>query len=299
MNKSLPSLNTLRAFEAVARHLSYQSAAAELNVSPAAVKQLVSKLEDSIGVALLERAGRGLALTDHGAAGLEDLSTAMQYMQIAVQKLREPQQPKQLIITVESSFAVAWLVPKLAEFSSLYPAYSVLIDSSPQIVDLERSHIDIAIRYGVTPTANLISQRLFDDHIFPVCSPVLADKLENLNDLNSVPLIHWDMLQLKWALASQWFHWQYWLDHIGASEVQVTGGLHFSDYAQALQAAIAGQGVILASGPVLKDSLQSGLLIAPFKESLMPEVGYDVVTTQQAAEQQPVKDFLNWVMAQI
>ena len=105
----MPSLNSLRAFEAVARHLSYQLAAEELRVTPAAVKQLVSKLEASVGSPLLERKGRGLALTPRGTAGRSDLNAAMQHMVSSVHKMRGHEKEKRLIVTVESSFATTWL----------------------------------------------------------------------------------------------------------------------------------------------------------------------------------------------
>lgn len=107
MIRSLPSLNTLRAFEVVARHLNYHAAAEELNVTPAAVKQLVSRLEQSIGTPLLQRQGRGLILTSAGKAGLDDLSHAMAHMKSSVDKMRGDQQSKQIIISVEPSFSSA------------------------------------------------------------------------------------------------------------------------------------------------------------------------------------------------
>ena len=149
MTQWLPSLNSLRAFEVVSRHLNYHSAAAELNVTPAAVKQLVSKLEESVGTKLLERKGQGLALTAKGKASCSDLSTAMARLSSSVETMRREDGQQQLIVTVETSFATAWLVPKLDRFRSKFPQISVLIDSNQQIVELEKGHADVAIRYGV------------------------------------------------------------------------------------------------------------------------------------------------------
>ncbi len=158
MNNSLPSLNALRAFEAVARHLHYPTAAEELNVSPAAVKQLIGKLESAVGVKLIARKGRGLALTRTGSASLQDLSSAMSLINSSVLKMREQRNLKRLIVSVEASLATAWLVPKLQEFRMLYPEIAVLIDSSQEIVDLARSDVDVAIRYGVDSDNSLITQ---------------------------------------------------------------------------------------------------------------------------------------------
>jgi len=169
----LPSLNALRAFESVTRHLNYQLAAEELRVTPAAVKQLVYRLEAALNVQLIERKGRGLALTRTGRAGLDDLATAMRHLDASVEKMRGHRNNPRLIVSVETSFATMWLVPKLDAFRARHPNVSVLIDSSQEIVDLRRGDVDVAIRYGVADQDGLLTNRLFDDLIFPACSGFL------------------------------------------------------------------------------------------------------------------------------
>ena len=297
MTRWLPSLNALRAFEAVARHLSYPLAAQELNVTPAAVKQLVYRLEEALGTALIERKGRGLALTSAGQAGLEDMTTAMTHMSAAVEQMRGKQNAPRLIVSVEASLAATWLVPKLEAFRTRHPHITVLIDSSQEIVDLHRSDVDIAIRYGVTPRDDLVAHRLFDDLIFPVCSPALSASLTTLSDLARVPLIHWDISQLDWAHTTrQWFAWGRWFASIGIPPVEGSGALFFSDYGQAVQAAIAGQGVVLASGPLLRDTLATGHLVRPFAESVAPDIGYDLVTTKPAIRRFEARAFIDWML---
>lgn len=295
----LPSMHALRAFEAVSRRLSYQQAAEELNVTPAAVKQLVSKLELALEVKLLRRKGRGLELTAEGLAGQEDLSQAMRLASAAVGKMRKQGQGNKLIVSVESSFATAWLVPRLEEFRSGHPDISVLIDSSQQIVDLHREEVDIAIRYGVVRDQSLIVQRLFDDLIFPACSPNLVSgppEIRTLEDLSNATLIHWDISQLAWASETRrWFTWERWFAHIGAAELMTDRGLHFNDYGLAVQAAVAGQGVVLASWPMLREPVAAGLLVCPISEVVHTDIGYDVVTTRQARERPEVDAFIAWL----
>lgn len=301
MSEQIPSLNSLRAFEVVSRHLNYHSAARELNVSPAAVKQLVSKLEDSVGAKLLERSGRGLILTSRGRASCADLTAAMGRLYSSVEKMRREEEQQQLIVTVETSFATAWLVPRLVRFRADHPQISVLIDSTQQIVDLNSNKVDVAIRYGVASPADLYIRRLFDDQIFPTCSPALKKgppAIQSLDDLNRVPFIHWDMSQQEWAhRTKQWFTWKQWLAHVGADDIDTEGGLYFSDYGLAVQAAIAGQGMILASWPILKEPIDSGLLVRPFKERITTDIGYDLVTTRQAQSRPEVKAFVDWIVA--
>lgn len=301
MSDWLPSLNALRAFEAVARHLGYPAAAEDLRVSPAAVKQLVRKLEDALGTPLLVRKGRGLALTQSGLAGQNDLTAAMHHLTASVQKMRDRKDEKRLIISVEASFATAWLVPKLEDFRRKHPAIDVLIDSSQQIVDLVHSDVDVAIRYGVKCSDDLVSIRLFDDQVFPACSPALAagpPRLMRLSELGSAPMIHWDMSHMVWAQETRkWFSWDSWLRQVGAADIESAEGIHFSDYGLAVQAAIAGQGILLASWPILRDAFDAGLLVSPFAERISTDIGYDLVTSKQAQTRLEVAAFIEWMAA--
>ena len=299
MSDWLPSLNSLRAFEATSRHLSYQRAAAELRVTPAAVKQLVSKLETSVDVQLIQRKGRGLELTERGVESQGDLAAAMRLLESCVSKMRKPSKETRLFISVESSFATAWLVPKLNGFRALYPNVTVLIDSNQSIVDIDNGSIDIAIRYGVKSHGDLVIHRLFNDKVFPACSPSQANgpkPLQALKDISTVPLIHWDITQIPWAQeTAQWFSWHSWLAQFGAENLSTKKGLYFSEYGQAVQAAIAGQGVILASWPILRPPLEAGLLVVPFKEHLATNIGYELVATKETAKQPHIDAFIEWI----
>jgi LysR family transcriptional regulator, glycine cleavage system transcriptional activator len=303
MNEWLPSLNALRAFETVARHLSYQRAAEELRVSPAAVKQLVGKLENTLDGLLLERVGRRLVLTNLGQAGLEDLTEGMACFKAAARKMRSGTKDQRLIVSVESSFAATWLVSNLDDFRKNNPTVNVLIDSSQEIVDLASGAADVAIRYGVITDQSLVTHRLFDDLIFPVCSPSILEKRDiplSLSELRKFPLIHWNTSQLGWAEETKkWFGWKPWLKHFGETGINLSAGLHFSDYGQAVQAAIAGQGLVLASSPILKEALNNGLLVRPFKEQVAAEIGYDVVTTLAGKNRAEVAAFVEWLVGAI
>ena len=301
MSEWMPSLNALRALEAVARRSSYAGAAQELNVTPAAVKQLVLKLEDALGVALVERRGRGIALTDAAKAAAPDLALAMRHLTGAVHKMRSHQGRARLIVTVEASLATTWLVPRLEDFRAKHPGINVLIDSSQQIAELTQGDVDAAIRYGVAPRAGLKTIRLFDDQVFPACSPAQALNVSDgagIEHLKSMPLIHWDMAQLPWANATRrWFDWDAWADQVGVSGLETSKGLRFSDYGLAVQAAISGQGVILASWPILQDPFDAGLLVQLFPESARSTgIGYDLVTTDQASKRPEVAAFSEWLI---
>ena len=293
----LPSLKALRALEAVARHLSFRDAAGELNVTPAAVQQLVRGLETSLDVSLVTRQGRAIDLTPAAKSGMADLHRGVGFFADAVAKMRSFNPSQQLKVSVEPSFASAWLVGRLGRFQARHPKIEILIDASFRLSDLHRAQADIAIRYGAGPGADLESRRLFEDETIAVCSPALLDggaTALTVQDLHRFALIHFE-----------WPHqprfepdWAAWLNAVGAKEVQAAGNLRFTDYALALQAAIAGQGLALVSRPLVQEALGAGLLIAPFQKSVKNGCGYDVVTTPRASSRSEVAAFIEWIFAE-
>ncbi len=304
MQSWLPSLNALRAFEAVSRHLSYLKAAEELHVTPAAIKQLVKKLEDALNTSLVKREGRGIALTETGLMALSDLNNGFRLLSNAVETMRDPQGRHTLTITAEPSFAIAWLIKRINSFKRRNPEIDVLIDSSMRIMDLDREKVDIAIRYGVAPAKDQVHHRLFDDEILAVCSPALASgppAIETLNDLENVSFIHMDIgyMEQTSPATQRMFDWQGWLETIGVGHIKPSGGLRFNDYNLAIQAAIAGQGMVLGSWPIVKDAIEAGLLVSPFKERATFDVGYDVVTTREAAKNPEISAFVDWILNEI
>jgi len=296
MTEWLPSLNALRAFEAVSRHLSYRKAAADLHVTPAAVKQLVQNLERSLDRSLVRRDGRGLALTESGAAGLAELHDAFDRLHRAVAKMRRAEPRQSLTITVEPSFAATWLMKRLQAFKALCPDVDVLIDASMRAVDLAREDTDIWIRYGGGAAPGLEAHRLFDDDFLPVCAPALAagpPPIARLADLGAATLIEIDMT--PWP--DECPDWESWLRALGAAEIGGRRRMRFNDYTVALQAAIAGQGVLLGSRPIVQDALEAGLLVAPVPQSVKIQLGYDVATTKEALERAEVALFVDWIRA--
>jgi len=296
MSEWLPSLNALRAFEAVSRHLSYRKAAEELHVTPAAVKQLVQSLERSLDRTLVRREGRGLALTETGMAGLADLHDAFDRLHRTVAKMRRAEPRPALTITAEPSFAAAWLMKRLQAFKASCPDVDVLIDASMRLVDLAREETDVWIRYGGTAAPGQIVHRLFDEEFLPVCAPALAagpPAIAQLADLGTATWIELDMS--LWP--TECLDWRAWLEALGADHVRAHRRIRFNDYTVALQAAVAGQGVLLGSRPIVQDGLDAGVLVAPLRDSVKIDLGYDAVTTEEALERPEVAAFVAWIRA--
>ena len=265
------------------------------------MKQLVAKLEAAVGTPLLRRRGRGLALTAAGEAGSADLLQAFRQVGRAVEKMRAAVRRRRLIVSVEPSFATAWLVPRLERFREACPEVDVLIDSSLQIVDLAGGAADVAVRFAGRRDDALVTQRLFDEQLCALCSPALAASagLSRLGDLERVTLLQWDLTHLPWAGETRrWMDWPRWLALAGAGDLRPGEGLRFTDYNLALQAAIAGQGAILASWPILRHLVAAGLLTDPFGVRVATDIGYDLVTTERARARPEVAAFLDWIVAE-
>lgn len=301
MSDWMPSLNALRAFESVARNLSYTAAAQELGVTPAAVKQLVSKLEETLGHPLVHRSGNGLAVERSAQPAVADLALGMNALRAGVRKLRAPETSDQLVISCESSFASAWLVPNLADYRRSHPGVRIFVENTHRLVDLAAGEADVAIRYAAE-SKGLRTERLIQDEIYPVCSPALwagAPETAALENLLTLPLIHTDISRLSWAVnSSTQFNWAHWAGQFGfdLDLAQCENAGSFEDYDHAIQTAVAGLGVVLASGPLLGDLLERGLLVRPFKETLNSDFGFDVVTSEEAYARPDVAEFVDWIV---
>jgi LysR family transcriptional regulator, glycine cleavage system transcriptional activator len=269
----LPPLNALRAFEAVARHASFARAAAELHVTKAAVAQQVRALEQDLGARLVERNGRGLQLTESGAAGAGALAEGFALLAKAARAMREGGGRRFLIINSTPSFAATWLVGRIGKFKARHPGTDVLIDANPIDDALESGAADALIRWGAGEFPGLAATLLFKEDVFPVCAPKLIagdDPLRSPEDLARHTLLH-----LDWNPAhASWPTWSDWLKAAGARHVESSHGVFFNNMAMTLRAAAQGQGVALTSFAIAADDLAAGRLIAPFETSVKTPFGY-------------------------
>lgn len=297
MSDAMPSLNALRAFQAISQSLSYKIAAEKLRVSPAAVKQLVSKLEDQLDVRLIRRKGHGLELTEAGKAGVARLSDGFLALEEATALMRASvRQGTRLVISAEPFFAQSWLVPRLQRFRDANPGVDVLIDSSLEIKDLTRDTIDGAIRYGVATDDQQRKIRLFGDAVMPLCSPGLL-RDGGLEELMQQTFLHWDLRPAPWAKeTARWFDFSYFWQEAGLGPFEAAKNIHFSDYNLAIQAALAGQGVVLGSLPILHEIVEQGMLVPAVSSRLKTNIGYDFVMSPNAAGWGLAERFRAWLL---
>lgn len=294
------NLAALRGFEAAARHLSFTKAAAELNVTPAAVSHAIRELEQDLKVRLFERSSRVVRLTPAGETLSRAVAEGLGTIGRAVQRLRAVDGRPKLMVTTSPSLAAKWLVPRLDGFLERHPEVDVRIDVSQRLADFSEDGVDIAIRFGTGDYPGLIVERLFEESVFPVCSPHLLKSkhpLKEPRDLKHHTLIHidWDA---QWAT---WPNWAMWLRAAGAPEVDATRGLHLSQTALALQAAVDGHGIALGDSTLVADDLAARRLVRPFSMALKgpSQFAYHLVHAPRRSEEPLIKAFRRWVLEEV
>lgn len=269
----LPPLNSLRAFEAAARHLSFTKAARELHVTPAAVSQQIRQLEEFYGLPLFRRTTRSLILTDAAQIALPDIKEAFERLMDANRRLLSDRHGNILTVSSSPSMGERWLLPRLERFRALHPDIDIRIDTTDRLADFVNDRVDIAIRYGRGNYEGLEADVLMQDVAYPVCSPALLEgehPLRSPADLRHHTLLHPEWRQERDAQPS----WQMWLRAAGVTGVDVTRGLRFSSDTMLAHAAADGLGVALAISSMVQRELADGRLVRPFGEE-----GSQLVTT--------------------
>lgn len=294
-------LNALRAFEASARHGSFSLAAAELNVTPAAVGQLVRTLERWLGAPLFLRSSRGrarLVATEAAARALPDIRAGFDRLSSGLERLKEGGTHGVLTVTVSPAFAAKWLLPRIERFHAICPELDVRLDTSLKPVDFVAQQIDIGVRYGGGSWPGLAAEKLMEEEVYPVCSPRLLQgraRLRTPVDLAGQTLIH----DLSMEGHPGFPTWSTWLSAAGTRGVPARRGLKINNAAAVLQAAIEAQGVALARSVMAADDIAAGRLVRLFGDIRLPSpLAYHVVYRPECAELPRLVAFRNWLLAE-
>ncbi|MDO9486917.1 MAG: transcriptional regulator GcvA [Sphingomonadaceae bacterium] len=295
MPRPLLPLSGFRTFESAARHLSFARAAEELRVTPAAVSHQVRTLEDYLGVKLFLRAGKGLALTGAGAALLPDLRIAFDRMESALDRVRPRAEHGILTVALPPTFASKWLVPRLDSFRAANPDIELRLDVNDRIVGFEGSGVDVAVRYGLGQYDGLTVERLCDETVLPVCSPRLAERLRDGGGLATAELLHVDGNK---RFDSAFPDWTDWLRAAQIEGVDGSRGMRFTLSGPAIEAAIDGQGVLLARSLLIVEDMAAGRLVRPFELELPVRPAYFLVYPKAALRQRNVGRLREWMLAE-
>jgi LysR family glycine cleavage system transcriptional activator len=294
MSGHLPPLSALRAFESAARHMSFSRAADELHVTPAAISHQIHALEQDLGVRLFHRMNRSIELTASARVLLPGLSEAFAGIQSSVRRLRAHNDTGTLTVTASPSFAAKWLVLRLHRFQEQCLEVDVRISATDNVVDLTKGDFDIAIRYGAGHYPGLDVELLFTNEVFPACSPHLlttGPPLRTPDDLPLHNLIHDQTVERDPLVPT----WPMWLKAAGVKNPPATAGLSFNNMHLALDAAIAGHGVVLAQSTIAAADLAAGRLLRLFSLALPDQFAYYIVTAPGALERPKVRAFRDWL----
>lgn len=295
----LPPLGFFQGFEAAARTLSFTKAAEELFITQSAVSRQIKTLEDYLGVALFDRRPRALALTDKGEELHRLAIEVLDRLQSATDAIKAQSRTRQIAITTTTGFASLWLIPRLQRFTGLHRDIDVRISATTDMLNLERSLVDLAIRYCKPEAVPSGAVRLFGEEVLPVCSRSLlrsaTGPLRKPQDLARHVLLHFDFPGAEKLVMD----WGTWLTALGIGDLKAAGSLHFSQYEQMIQAAIAGQGVALGRQPLVNELISSGALVAPFKASVVGTRAYFIIESRLAAVKPHVREFATWLMDEV
>ncbi len=255
----LPSLNSLRAFSAVAETGSYSRAAKQLNVTHAAVSQQVKSLEERLGVSLVVRAGRGITLTSEGAGLARDLDMGFAAIRRGVESLTGADALRPVQITTSPAFAVEWLMPRIAEFQQLHPEITLMLNPSVEVMELKPGGIDLAVRYK--------DRRRLEKEVTPV---LISDMVV----IGTPTLIGDGAYDDPAALMNM-----PWLQELGTNEV--------ADWFER-----RGDGITYTARAFFQDEIRSGQVVVLHSE---PAFGHYYIETCPGVMRPPVKTFANWL----
>lgn len=292
----LPPLDLLRSFEAAARHLSFTLAAQELYLTQSAVSRQIQQVEASLGVALFQRRHRALELTEAGRLLQRTVVDCLERLRDATARVRATAQLRQVSMTCTPGFASLWLIPRLARFTADHPEVDVRISATMDLLDLERSQVDLAVRF--CPIQGGQGAPLFEESLVPVCAARLVASrphpLKQPADLAHHTLLTVDMPQ-GMALTVDW---EPWIRVMGLTELRTKNTMRFTQYADAIAAAVAGQGVAIGRLPLLAELLRARQLVAPFGGSAESQRGYYILMSERGARNPDAQAFAQWLRAE-
>ncbi|MVO14295.1 LysR substrate-binding domain-containing protein [Parasedimentitalea huanghaiensis] len=289
--RRLPPLHALRAFEAAARHLHFKNAAEELGLTPTAISHQVRQLEDILGLELFHRFPRPVHLSPAGEKLFTVVRDSLDNIAGAVEDLSEGDHDSPLKISVTMAFASRWLLARLPLLRK-EAGVDVMVEADNRIADLHGSGMDFAIRYAEFPGEDAEWKKLFTDQIIPVCAPALLDdqELPTAEKIVKLPLLHYRW-KTKSPNAPSWERWmaQANLDIKVRPVVQ-----SFSEEIHAIEAAVNGQGVILASQFLVADLISEGVL-ANISEISLPGHSYWAVFLPNHPRRQAIDRLIEWL----
>ncbi|MBE7636658.1 transcriptional regulator GcvA [Sneathiella sp. P13V-1] len=285
----IPSNSGLKSFESAARHLSFNKAAEELNVTPGAVSRQIQSLEEFLGKTLFHRHHKKVELTAIGRQYHAEISQPLQKISAASDRIRTTSQNNTLSICTYPSFAVRWLIPRWAKLHEDFPDLNIQLTTSLNAADYLEDGFDMSIQVlkeGYSQRGFNID-KLLDVKTFPVCSPTLAKEIRSFEDLNKFPLLHESPRPTDWPR---------WCEYAGASKINANGGMNFESADMALHAAIEGIGVVIGIDILIREDIKNGRLVKLFDLERPSTHPFHVVTSTSSRRNPNIEHLKNWLL---
>jgi LysR family glycine cleavage system transcriptional activator len=293
------SAGHLRAFEAVARHLNFRAAAEEMALTQSAVSRQIQALEEEVGASLFLRHTRAVELTGAGAQLLLAVQQSLPRIDGAVRQIRQSAGRKSVSLTTFASFASMWLIPRLEAFQRDNPEIDIRIDATDTAVDLEVADVDVALRYGPPDNMPPSAVRLFGETLTPVASPWLLKSSPPLKE--PADIAGFTLIEAGDAHRShlEWLTWRRWFEDNGLNRAQPRRWLYFNYAYQMVQAALTGQGVVLARSSLIAESLANGDLVEVLPQHRMDSpMAYWLMVGPRSALRPEIRAFCDWLREQ-
>ncbi|HEX2338695.1 MAG TPA: transcriptional regulator GcvA [Hyphomicrobiaceae bacterium] len=296
MRRPLPPLNSLRAFEATARHLSFSKAAEELHVTPAALSHQIRGLEDLLGLKLFLRRPRSIELTEAARLIQPGIRTAFESLRVAMDQLDQGRRDRVLVVSSTPGLTAKWLVPRLYRFLAEHPDIDTRITASVGYANFATDGVDIGIRLSSGAHPDLYVEKLSDEWLLPLCSPRLLEADPPLRRAADLPRFNLIQIDLPGIVPS----WADWMQLAGIEGIDTRRGLRLNVADHALDAASEGAGVVLGYKVVASHDLALGRLVAPFGPEIpVPGRSYYFVCPKGEEKRPAIKAFRDWVFAEI
>lgn len=294
MTDGLPPLTALRAFDAAARNMSFARAAAELNVTPAALSFQIKSLEEHLGQPLFHRLNRSVELTEAGRVLAPGAADGFQTLSAAWRATKRLQDDKTLTVTAGPAFTAKWLAPRLYEFAQANPEIELRFSASLRVMDFDRDEIDVAIRFGYGPDPDLFALPLAHEWLTPVLTPQLAAQYPTAEDLRHAPILFDTSVDFLRPPCD----WETWFRAVGI-DFNPTHGARFSQADHAVDAALAGVGVVLGRRALVVKDVHEGRLVAPYRIALKTKAHFRFLCPKGAEDRPQIRAFRDWMLREI
>lgn len=294
MNRKLPPLNSLKAFEASARHKNFTKAATELFVTQGAISKQLKILEEYLGISLFERKQQKLFLTKDGEAYLASINNALNIIEQATDNIcSSHKQLDVLNINIAPTLSNKWLIPLLDDFRKIYPDIKIIIEASDCSTDydsIDTMPSDIGICMVKAKTwKHVVAEKIMDEELLPICAPHL--KISNSFLTNPNDLLKHNLLEHTKRPGM----WEEYLRGIGFGNATIKQSTAFGHFYMLIQAAIDGMGIALIPKIMVEDEIKQNKLSIAFSTTFDSPYHTYLIYQKQKAELKKIRNFRKWI----